>query len=116
MIQIFLHSIACIALTAFPRWHDEASKVDPHPGRSFARAAQFASGAAALFGLISALWQHTAAVAAGFIMSTASYSYVIWHVGTAALILGWTSYFLLVLVFVTILLLRYLQGVEDTDE
>jgi hypothetical protein len=49
-------------------------------------------------------------------MSTASYSYVIWHVGTAALILGWTSYFLLVLVFITILLLRYLQGVEDTDE
>jgi hypothetical protein len=116
MIQIFLHSIACIALSAFPRWHDEASKGDPHPGRSFARAAQFASGAAALFGLISALWQHTAAVAAGFIMSTASYSYVIWHVGTAALILGWTSYFLLVLVFITILLLRYLQGVEDTDE
>jgi hypothetical protein len=116
MIQIFLHSIACIALITFPCWHDEAPRGEAHPGHSFARAAQFASGAAALFGLISALWQHTAAVAAGSIMATTSYSYVSCHVGTAALILGWTPYFLLVLVFATILLLRYLQDVEDAEE
>lgn len=116
MIQIVFHSIACIALTAFPRWHDEAPIGEAHPGRSFARAAQLASGAAALFGLISALWQHTAAVEAGSIISTTSYNYVIFHAGTAALILGWTSYFLLVLVFATILLLRHLQDLEDTDE
>jgi len=89
---------------------------DPFPSRSFARAAQFASGAAALFGLVSALWQHTAAVVAGSIMSTASYGHVISRVGMAAVTLAWASYVLLVLVFIAILVLRYVQSLEDTDE
>ncbi|KAK3357918.1 Ca2+ regulator and membrane fusion protein Fig1-domain-containing protein [Lasiosphaeria hispida] len=116
--QIVLHSIACIALAAFPRWYyDEAGKRDLFSRRSFARVAQFASGAAALFGLASALWQHTAAVAVRSIMSTASYGHVISRDGTAAVTLTWVSYALLMLVFIVILRLRsYVQSFEDPDE
>ncbi|KAK0711823.1 Ca2+ regulator and membrane fusion protein Fig1-domain-containing protein [Lasiosphaeris hirsuta] len=115
--QIGLHSIACIALIAFPNWYDEATKGYLFPSRSFARAAQFASGAAALFGLISALWQHTAAIAVRSIMSTAGYGHVISRVGTAAVTLAWASYVMLMLVFVVILRLRsFVQTLEDADE
>ncbi|KAK0638649.1 Ca2+ regulator and membrane fusion protein Fig1-domain-containing protein [Cercophora newfieldiana] len=108
--QIVLHSIALITLAMFDSWHKAAPQgtgnLDPFPTRSLGLTAQLSSGAAALFGLLSAVWQHAAAVTAGTILSTATYGHVVTHVGAAATTLVWASYFLLMFVFIVILGMR----------
>ncbi|KAK3361315.1 Ca2+ regulator and membrane fusion protein Fig1-domain-containing protein [Lasiosphaeria ovina] len=107
-MQIVLHFIAFIALAAFPSWYEEPGnpKIDPFPTRSLAYIAQFAAGGAALFGLLSALWQHAAAVTAGAVVSATTYGHVVSHTGTAGVSMAWISYLLLMFSFVYILVMR----------
>jgi len=104
--QILLHSILFVALAAFPTWHDEEVKKSHFFSQSFAVAAQVGGGAAALFGFMSAIWQHAAAVTVKTFISPMTYGMVTSHVGAAAMALGWLSYFLPMGVFATIVFVR----------
>ncbi|KAK1752285.1 Ca2+ regulator and membrane fusion protein Fig1-domain-containing protein [Echria macrotheca] len=106
ILQVVLHLVTLSALAAFSSWHEDSPALSLFSGPSLARTAQFASGAAAFFALLSALWQHAAASAVQAIIGATSFGYVVSKTGAAAMAIGWISYFLLLFVFFVILMMR----------
>jgi hypothetical protein len=123
IVAIVLAFFTFLLLATFPGWHttrgSEGSEreVKPFPSRAVSQVALATVFIAAVFTLVSVLWQHTAAVAAATIAQDLGNGSVKSGVGTTAMILGWMSFGLLVVVtlglLVMILSIQLLDRLTD---
>ncbi|KAF4556142.1 Hypothetical protein D9617_1g080170 [Elsinoe fawcettii] len=104
IVAIIFAFFVFLVLATFPTWREErdmnGSTVDvkPFPNRFAAQIALALSFIAAVFVLVSVLWQHTASVAAAQVAQDFGNGSVKSGVGTAAMVLGWFGFALLILV------------------
>ena len=123
IVAIVFAFITFLLLATFPGWHttrsDEGSEreVKPFPSRAVSQVALALIFIAAVFTLVSVLWQHTASVAASTVAQDLGNGSVKSGVGTAAMILGWFGFGLLVVVtlglLVMILSIQLLDRLTD---
>ncbi|KAF2219408.1 Ca2+ regulator and membrane fusion protein Fig1-domain-containing protein [Elsinoe ampelina] len=104
IVAIIFAFLVFLVLATFPTWREErdmnGSTVDvkPFPNRFAAQIALALAFIAAVFVLVSVLWQHTASVAAAQVAQDFGNGSVKSGVGTAAMVLGWFGFALLILV------------------
>ena len=110
-----------LILATFPGWHEEVDErgsevrdVKPFPSRPVSQVALALIFVASVFVLVSVLWQHTASVAASTIAQDFGNGSVKSGVGTAAMILGWFGFALLIIV--TIGLLVMILSIQLLDD
>ena len=100
-----------LLLATFPGWHEEIDEhgsdrdVKPFPSRAVSQVALALIFVASVFVLVSVLWQHTASVAASTIAQDLGNGSVKSGVGTAAMILGWFGFALLIIVTIGLLVM-----------
>lgn len=91
----------------------------PFPSRPVSQVALALIFVAAVFVLVSVLWQHTASVGASTIAQDLGNGSVKSGVGTSAMVLGWFGFALMVIVtiglLVMILNLRLLRQLTDDE-
>lgn len=112
IVAIILAFITFILLATFPGWHEEqdaatGSDVDvkPFPSRPVSQVALALIFIASIFVLVSVLWQHTASVAASTIAQDLGNGSIKSGVGTAAMVLGWFGFVLLIIVTIGLLVM-----------
>ncbi|KAI9791801.1 MAG: hypothetical protein M1833_001325 [Piccolia ochrophora] len=111
IVAIILAFVCFLLLATFPGWHtevDEAGSVEerkPFPSRAVSQIALAIIFVASIFVLVSVLWQHTASVAAATIAQDLGNGSVKSGVGTTAMILGWFSFALLIIVTIGLLVM-----------
>ena len=111
----------CVCLVAtFPGWHEEEDgEHKPFPSRPVSQVALAAVFTANLFLLVSALWQHTAAVAAATTAEALGYGSVKSRVGASAMVLVWAAFAITTLVtiglLVMILSMHLVEKLVDED-
>ncbi|KAI9902044.1 hypothetical protein N3K66_003861 [Trichothecium roseum] len=104
IIAIVFAFICFILLATFPGWHEETDSegserdVKPFPSRAVSQVALAIIFIASVFVLVSVLWQHTASVAASVIAQDFGNGVVKSGVGTSAMVMGWFSFTLLIIV------------------
>ena len=123
IIAIIFAFICVLLLATFPVWHEETDsegserEVKPFPSRPVSQVALAIIFIAAIFVLVSVLWQHTASVAASVIAQDFGNGSVKSGVGTSAMVMGWFSFTLLIIVtiglLVMILSIRVLTEMAD---
>ncbi|RKU39941.1 hypothetical protein DL546_001108 [Coniochaeta pulveracea] len=123
IIAIILAFICLLLLATFPGWHEEEDsegserEVKPFPSRPVSQIALAIIFIASIFILVSVLWQHTASVAASIIAQDFGNGSVLSGVGTSAMVMGWFSFALLIIVtiglLVMILSIRVLAQIMD---
>lgn len=77
----------------------------PFPSRAVSQVALAIIFIASIFVLVSVLWQHTASVAASTIAQDFGNGSVKSGVGTTAMVLGWLSFALLIIVTIGLLVM-----------
>ena len=98
-------------MATFPGWHDEVDsddgdrQVKPFPSRPVSQVAVSIIFIASVFVLVSVLWQHTASVAASVIAQDFGNGVVRSGVGTSAMVMGWFSFTLLIIVTIGLLVM-----------
>ena len=126
IVAIILAFFTFILLATFPGWHEErdartGSDIDikPFPSRPVSQIALAHVFVASIFVLVSVLWQHTASVAAAQVAQDFGNGSVRSGVGTAAMVLGWFGFALLIIVtiglLVMILSIHLLDKLTDND-
>lgn len=111
IVAIVLAFIVFLLLASFPGWHTvetgEGSDVDikRFPSRIVSQSALALIFIAAVFVLVSVLWQHTASIAAAQIAQDLGNGSVRSGVGATAMILGWFGFGLLVVVTIGLLVM-----------
>jgi hypothetical protein len=111
IIAIVFAFVCFILLATFPGWHEtedsEGSEreVKPFPSRPVSQVALAIIFIASIFVLVSVLWQHTASVAASIIAQDFGNGSVRSGVGTSAMVLGWFSFALLIIVTIGLLVM-----------
>jgi hypothetical protein len=111
IIAIVFSFICFLLLATFPGWHDEEDsegsdrEVKPFPSRPVSQVALAIIFIASIFILVSVLWQHTASVAASVIAQDFGNGSVRSGVGTSAMVLGWFSFTLLIIVTIGLLVM-----------
>ncbi|OJJ00050.1 hypothetical protein ASPVEDRAFT_541230 [Aspergillus versicolor CBS 583.65] len=125
IIAVILAFFCFIVLATFPGWHEETDpsgsevEVKPFPSRPVSQVALALIFVAAVFVLVSVLWQHTASVGASTIAQDLGNGSVKSGVGTSAMVLGWFGFALMVIVtiglLVMILNLRLLRQLTDDE-
>ncbi|KAI9820823.1 MAG: hypothetical protein M1826_000848 [Phylliscum demangeonii] len=120
IVAIILAFICFLLLATFPGWHQEEDEdgsitsKKPFPTRFVSQIALAIVFIASVFVLVSVLWQHTASVAATTIAQDLGNGSVKSGVGTTAMILGWFSFALLIVVTIGLLvMILTVQLVED---
>lgn len=123
IIAIIFAFICLLLLATFPGWHEEEDsegserEVKPFPSRPVSQIALAIIFIASIFVLVSVLWQHTASVAASIIAQDFGNGSVLSGVGTSAMVMGWFSFTLLIIVtiglLVMILSIRVLASIMD---
>lgn len=123
IVAIILAFVCFLLLATFPGWHEEHDdngsdrEVKPFPSRPVSQIALALIFVASVFVLVSVLWQHTASVGASTIAQDLGNGSVRSGVGTAAMILGWFGFALLIIVtiglLVMILSIRILDQLTD---
>ncbi|SPO04288.1 uncharacterized protein DNG_06971 [Cephalotrichum gorgonifer] len=123
IIAIIFAFICVLLLATFPVWHEETDsdgserEVKPFPSRPVSQVALAIIFISAIFVLVSVLWQHTASVAASIIAEDFGNGSVKSGVGTSAMVMGWFSFTLLIVVtiglLVMILSIRVLTEMAD---
>jgi hypothetical protein len=122
IVAIIFAFICLLLLATFPGWHEEVDdgserSVKPFPSRPVSQIALAIIFIASIFVLVSVLWQHTASVAASIIAQDLGNGSVLSGVGTSAMVLGWISFTLLIIVtiglLVMILSIRVLEDLAD---
>ena len=125
IVAIVLAFFTFILLATFPGWHEEPDigndkEVKPFPSRPVSQIALALIFISSIFVLVSVLWQHTASVAAAEIAQDLGNGSVKSGVGTAAMVLGWFGFVLLIIVtiglLVMILSIHLLKKLVDEDE
>jgi hypothetical protein len=79
--------------------------VKPFPSRPVSQISLAIIFIASIFVLVSVLWQHTASVAASTIAQDLANGSVVSGVGTTAMVLGWFSFSLLIVVTIGLLVM-----------
>jgi len=111
IIAIVFAFICFLLLATFPGWHEEADdagserEVKPFPSRPVSQVALAIIFIASVFVLVSVLWQHTASVAASIVAQDLGNGSVRSGVGTTAMVLGWFSFTLLIIVTIGLLVM-----------
>lgn len=111
IIAIIFAFICLLLLATFPGWHEEISsegsetEVKPFPTRPVSQVALAIIFIASIFVLVSVLWQHTASVAASVIAKDLANGSVKSGVGTSAMVMGWFSFTLLIIVTIGLLIM-----------
>lgn len=111
IIAIIFAFICLLLLATFPGWHEEEDSegserdVKPFPSRPVSQVALALIFISAIFVLVSVLWQHTASVAASVIAQDFGNGAVKSGVGTSAMVLGWFSFALLIIVTIGLLVM-----------
>ncbi|KFA66919.1 hypothetical protein S40285_02302 [Stachybotrys chlorohalonatus IBT 40285] len=111
IIAIIFAFICLLLLATFPGWHEEEDsdgsdrEVKPFPSRAVSQVALAIIFIASIFVLVSVLWQHTASVAASIIAQDFGNGSVRSGVGTSAMVLGWFSFSLLIIVTIGLLVM-----------
>jgi hypothetical protein len=111
IIAIIFAFVCLLLLATFPGWHDEVGsddgdrEVKPFPSRAVSQVAVSIIFIASVFVLVSVLWQHTASVAASVIAQDFGNGVVKSGVGTSAMVLGWFSFTLLIIVTIGLLVM-----------
>lgn len=120
-MAIILAFVVFLLLATFPGWHEEqdertGSEIDikPFPSRAVSQTALALIFISSIFLLVSVLWQHTASVAAAQVASDFGNGSVKSGVGAAAMVLGWFSFTLLIIV--TIALLVMIMSIQLLDK
>lgn len=123
IIAIVLAFLSFLLLATFPGWHTTTGhdgseqEVRPFPPRAVSQVALATIFIASVFILVSVMWQHTAAVAATTVTQDLGNGSVRSGVGTAAMVLGWFGFGLLVVVtlglLVMILSIQLLNQLTD---
>ncbi|ORY61003.1 Ca2+ regulator and membrane fusion protein Fig1-domain-containing protein [Pseudomassariella vexata] len=123
IIAIIFAFICFLLLATFPGWHEEEDsegserEIKPFPSRPVSQVALAIIFIASIFVLVSVLWQHTASVAASIIAQDFGNGSVLSGVGTSAMVMGWFSFALLIIVtiglLVMILSIRVLTQLAD---
>jgi hypothetical protein len=110
IVAVILAFICLILLATFPGWHVAEDRltgsqidVKPFPSRPVCQVALALVFVAAIFVLVSVLWQHTASVAAASVTEDFGNGSVKSGVGTTAMILGWFGFALLIIVVIGLL-------------
>lgn len=124
IVAIVLAFVCFILLATFPGWHEEINDdgserdVKPFPSRAVSQSALALIFVASVFVLVSVLWQHTASVAASTIAQDLGNGSVRSGVGTAAMILGWFGFALLIIVTIGLLVMILSISILDklTDD
>jgi len=112
-----------ILLATFPGWTtdpDGEEERKEFPKRAVSQISLALIFISAVFVLVSVLWQHTASVAAATIAQDLGNGSVLSGVGTAAMVLGWFSFVLLIIVtiflLVMILAMDIIGEIVDDEE
>ncbi|KAK4161803.1 Ca2+ regulator and membrane fusion protein Fig1-domain-containing protein [Cladorrhinum sp. PSN259] len=111
IIAIIFAFICLLLLATFPGWHEEEDsegserEVKPFPSRPVSQVALAIIFIASIFVLVSVLWQHTASVAASIIAQDFANGSVLSGVGTSAMVMGWFSFTLLIIVTIGLLVM-----------
>ncbi|KAK5995684.1 hypothetical protein PT974_04101 [Cladobotryum mycophilum] len=111
IIAIIFAFLCLILLATFPGWHEEEDsegserEVKPFPSRPVSQIALAIIFIASIFVLVSVLWQHTASVAASVIAQDFGNGAVKSGVGTSAMVMGWFSFTLLIIVTIGLLVM-----------
>lgn len=111
IIAIIFAFICLLLLATFPGWHEEEDRdgsdreVKPFPSRPVSQIALAIIFISSIFVLVSVLWQHTASVAASIIAQDFGNGSVRSGVGTTAMVLGWFSFALLIIVTIGLLVM-----------
>jgi hypothetical protein len=112
IIAIIFAFLCFLLLASFPGWHEErdratGSEVDvkPFPSRPVSQSALALVFIASVFVLVSVLWQHTASVAAAQVAQDMGNGSIKSGVGTSAMVLGWFSFALLLIVTIGLLVM-----------
>lgn len=111
IIALVLAFLTFLLLATFPGWHTSIGsdgsehEVKPFPSRPVSQVALATIFIASVFILVSVMWQHTAAVAASTIAQDLGNGAVKSGVGTAAMVLGWFGFGLLVVVTLGLLVM-----------
>ncbi|KAL2176603.1 Ca2+ regulator and membrane fusion protein Fig1-domain-containing protein [Thermothelomyces heterothallicus CBS 202.75] len=123
IIAIIFAFICLLLLATFPGWHEEEDsegserEVKPFPSRPVSQVALAIIFISSIFVLVSVLWQHTASVAASIIAQDLANGSVLSGVGTSAMVMGWFSFTLLIIVtiglLVMILSMQVLEHIMD---
>ncbi|KAI1249271.1 hypothetical protein MGN70_008883 [Eutypa lata] len=123
IIAIIFAFVCFLLLATFPGWHEEEDsegserEIKPFPSRPVSQIALSIIFVATVFVLVSVLWQHTASVAASIIAQDFGNGSVMSGIGSSAMVLGWFSFTLLIIVtiglLVMILSIRVLTQLAD---
>ncbi|EFY99656.1 Ca2+ regulator and membrane fusion protein Fig1 domain protein [Metarhizium robertsii] len=111
IIAIIFAFLCLLLLATFPGWHDEEDsegserEVKPFPSRAVSQVALAIIFIASIFVLVSVLWQHTTSVAASVIAQDFGNGSVKSGVGTSAMVMGWFSFTLLIIVTIGLLVM-----------
>ncbi|TWU78183.1 hypothetical protein ED733_007740 [Metarhizium rileyi] len=111
IIAIIFAFLCLLLLATFPGWHEEEDSegserdVKPFPSRAVSQIALAIIFVASIFVLVSVLWQHTASVAASVIAQDFGNGSVRSGVGTSAMVMGWFSFTLLIIVTIGLLVM-----------
>lgn len=111
IIAIIFAFICLLLLATFPGWHEEDDsegserEVKPFPSRFVSQISLAIIFVSAIFVLVSVLWQHTASVAASVITSDFGNGSVRSGIGTSAMVMGWFSFALLIVVTIGLLVM-----------
>ncbi|KHO01015.1 Membrane fusion mating protein FIG1 [Metarhizium album ARSEF 1941] len=111
IIAIIFAFLCILLLATFPGWHREQDSegsernVKPFPSRAVSQVALTIIFISSVFVLVSVLWQHTASVAASIIAQDFGNGSVRSGVGTSAMVMGWFSFAVLIVVTVGMLIM-----------
>ncbi|KAF2401574.1 hypothetical protein EJ06DRAFT_528757 [Trichodelitschia bisporula] len=118
-MAIVLVFFAVVTLATFPGWHQETDDtgeeidVKPFPSKVAIKFCSLTSGFATVFCIVSALWQHTAAVSAATMIEGLSYGNLKASVGPGAMALSWLGVALLCVVNLGIVVMWASMAILD---
>lgn len=108
IIAIILAAVTLLLLATFPGYEEEYDGGPERkrlPSRAVSQVALAVIFVAAIFVLVSVLWQHTASVAAATIAENMGNGSVATGVGVTAMVLGWFGFALLIIVTIGLLVM-----------
>ncbi|KAL7271145.1 hypothetical protein RUND412_006127 [Rhizina undulata] len=122
IVAILLATVTLLLLATFPGYEEEYEGGPERrrlPSRAVSQIALAVIFVAAIFVLVSVLWQHTASVAAATIAANLGNGSVATGVGVTAMVLGWFGFALLIIVtiglLVMILSMHLVEKLTDMD-
>ena len=120
--MVIVLSFICALVLAFcmPGWHEETDgtgsvrEVKPFPSRPMIELTRSCAFISTMLCLVAVLWQHVGAVGAAAMVESTGYGNIKTTIGTSAMVMGWCSAVLILLV--TVLLSVLIWSIKLLDE